>query len=579
MGTFEIKDDFYINGEKTKIISGGIHYFRVVPEYWRDRLEKIKALGCNTIETYVAWNVHEPKRGEFCFTGIADLKRFLCLAQELGLWVIVRPSPYICAEWELGGIPAWLLAEDGMRLRSNYEPYLKHVRDYYKKLFEILTPLQITHGGPILMFQIENEYGAYGEDTEYLKALQQMMQENGVTVPMITSDGPWSDYLSCGKLDGVLQSANFGSHAKEQFEILRKHIGNQPVMCMEFWVGWFDSWGDKHHTEDPKKHAEDLRDILEQGSVNIYMAEGGTNFGFMSGANYYDSLTPDVTSYDYDALLTEDGQITEKYLEFQKVIAEFRTLPKVELSTKITRKEYGSVPVAQRVGLFEALDDISKPVESHYPQPMEKLGQNYGYVLYRTELVRDREIEKFRLFEANDRAKAYLDGTELITLYDRELLKEHKLPEIRTGSVLDILVENMGRVNYGIMMERQQKGIRGAVLINGHQHYRWKQYPLPLDNLDRLRFDRGYTQGQPAFYRFEFTVDEIGDTFLDFEGFGKGYAFVNGFNLGRYWEIGPQKRLYLPGPLLKSGVNELILFETEGKAAGQIRLCSEPSLG
>ncbi|MGN0507027.1 MAG: beta-galactosidase family protein [Lachnospiraceae bacterium] len=581
MNRFEIKEDFYLNGEKIKIISGGIHYFRVVPEYWRDRLEKIKALGCNTIETYVAWNVHEPKKGEFCFEGMADLGRFIELAKELGLWVIVRPSPYICAEWELGGLPAWLLAEDGMRLRSSYEPYLNHVRDYYKKLFEILTPLQVTNGGPILMFQIENEYGAYGEDTAYLESLKQMMTENGVNVPFITSDGPWGDYLACGKVDGVLQSANFGSKAKEQFAVLKKHIGDKPMMCMEFWVGWFDAWGDKHHTEDPEKHTQDLNDILELGSVNIYMAEGGTNFGFMNGANYYDRLTPDVTSYDYDALLTEDGRITEKYLAFQKVIGRFRELPKTELSTNIGRTSYGELPVREKVGLFEVLDDISAPVRHPYPQPMEKLGQSYGYILYRSELVRDKEIEKVRLFEANDRAKVYVDGKEIATLYDRELLEEKPVEKV-TGDRIDILMENMGRVNYGVMMERQNKGIKGAVVLNGHQHYQWTHYPLPLNHVENIPFDKGYTEGLPAFYRFEFEAQEqtdgYRDTFLDVTGFGKGCAFINGFNLGRFWETGPQGRLYLPGPLIRAGKNEIILFETEGKAAGYISLCDEPKL-
>lgn len=579
MGKFEIREEFYLNGEKMKIISGGIHYFRVVPEYWRDRLEKIKALGCNTIETYVAWNVHEPRKGEFCFDGIADLKRFIELAQELGLWVIVRPSPYICAEWELGGLPGWLLAEDGMRLRSSYEPYLNHVREYYEKLFEILTPLQITKGGPILMFQVENEYGAYGEDAEYLERLKQMMVDNGVEVPFITSDGPWGDYLSCGKVEGVLQSANFGSKAKEQFAILKKHVGDKPLMCMEFWVGWFDSWGDIHHTENPEKHAQDLNDILELGSVNIYMAHGGTNFGFMNGANYYDVLTPDVTSYDYDALLTEDGRITPKYEAFKEVISRFREIPEVKFTTEIKRMEYGQVPVAAKAGLFEVLEDISAPVDSHYPVPMEKLGQNYGYILYRSELIRDKEIEKLRLLGANDRAKCYLDEKEIATLYDRELLSEYKLPEKVMGDRLDILMENMGRVNYGAMMEHQNKGIKGAVLLNGHQHYKWTQYPLSLENVEKIPFDKGYTEGLPTFYKFEIEVEEIGDTFLDVSGFGKGCAFVNGFNLGRYWDIGPQKRLYVPGPLLKKGKNEIILFETEGKAAEFITLCEEPELG
>lgn len=579
MGTFEIKEDFYLNGEKFKIISGGMHYFRVVPEYWRDRLEKIKALGCNTVETYVAWNVHEPKKGEFCFTGIADLKRFIEIAQELGLWVIVRPSPYICAEWEFGGFPGWLLKEEGMRLRSSYAPYLKHVREYYEKLFEILEPLQITKGGPILMFQVENEYGAYGEDAQYLESLKQMMEELGAEVPFITSDGPWSDYLSCGKVEGVLQSANFGSKTKEQFTILKKHVGDKPLMCMEFWVGWFDSWGGTHAIGDVGEHVQDLEDMLSLGNVNIYMAHGGTNFGFMNGANYYDTLTPDVTSYDYDALITEDGQLTPKYRAFQEVIRKFTEIPEVEFTTDIKRKNYGKVQFAEKVGLFEVLEDISTPVENHYPLSMERLDQNYGYTLYRSTLVRDREIEKLRLLGANDRAKVYLDGREIATLYDRELLAECKLKEKQTGDRLDVLMENMGRVNYGASMESQHKGIKGAVVINGHQHYKWKHYPISLENVDNLDFSKGYTDGLPAFYKFVFDVAETGDTFLDTEGFGKGCAFLNGFNLGRFWEIGPQKRLYIPGPLLKEGRNELILFETEGKAEEYICLCDEPKLG
>lgn len=577
MGKFEIREDFYLNDKKIKIISGGIHYFRVVPEYWRDRLEKIKALGCNTIETYVAWNVHEPKKGEFHFEGIADLKKFIELAQELGLWVIVRPSPYICAEWEFGGLPGWLAAEDGMRLRSYYEPYLNHVRDYYKELFKILTPLQITQGGPIIMFQVENEYGSYGEDVAYLEAMKQMMLDNGVEVPLITSDGPWSDQLACGKVEGVHQTANFGSKAQEQFAVLRKHVGDKPMMCMEFWVGWFDAWGDQHHIGDPLEHAQDLQDILEMGHVNIYMAEGGTNFGFMNGANYYDRLTPDVTSYDYDALLTEDGQITPKYEAFKEVISHFVEIPEVEFTTKIERKAYGKLTPAAKAGLFEVLEDISTPAEHHYPQPMEKLGQNYGYILYRSELVRDKMIERIRLLGANDRAKFYLDGEEFLTQYDRELLEEKTSVNLR-GDRLDILVENMGRVNYGAMMEHQNKGIKGAVVINGHQHYKWTHYPIPLENVDNIPFDKGYTEGKPAFYKFELVAEEIGDTFLDFTGFGKGCVFVNGFNIGRFWEIGPQKRLYIPGPLLKKGKNEIILFETEGKTAEYITLCDEPGL-
>jgi len=307
------------------------------------------------------------------------------------------------------------------------------------------------------------------------------------------------------------------------------------------------------------------------------MAHGGTNFGFMNGSNYYDKLTPDVTSYDYDALITEDGQLTPKYEAFKEVISRFATIPEVEFTTKIQRKSYGKLSPVAKAGLFEVLPEISTPVENRYPQPMEKLGQNYGYILYRSELVRDKVIERIRLLGANDRAKIYLDGAEIATLYDRELLAEKKMNN-ETGECLDILVENMGRVNYGAMMEHQNKGIQGAVVINGHQHYKWTHYPIPLENVDNIPFDKGYTEGKPAFYKFVFEADEQGDTFLDMTGFGKGCAFINGFNLGRFWEIGPQKRLYIPGPLLKKGQNEIILFETEGRAAEYITLCDEPGL-
>lgn len=584
MNSFEIKDDFYLNGEKFKIISGAIHYFRVVPEYWKDRLEKLKALGCNTVETYVAWNVHEQKEGEFNFEGIADLGRFIKTAQELGLYVIVRPSPYICAEWEMGGIPAWLLAKDGMHLRSLNKPFMDEIEKYYKVLFKVLTPLQITHGGPIIMFQVENEYGAYGEDTGYLEKMRDIMIENGADVPLITSDGPWDDYLSCGRLPGTLQAANFGSKAEEQFAILKRYIGNdKPLMCMEFWVGWFDAWGDeKHHIGDVNEHTKDLDDILSMGSVNIYMVHGGTNFGFMNGSNYYDKLTPDVTSYDYDALITEDGVCTPKYEAFKQVISKYRKIPEVVLSTKIERKAYGKLAPIAVTGLFESLDEISEKKTGHYPLSMEKLGQSYGYTLYRADLKKENNIRSMRIVGGNDRAKVYLDGKEILTLYDRELLSEVKFNERKNGDKLDILMENMGRVNYGVMMEYQQKGIAGAVTMNLHQHFDWDMYTLPLDNVDGISFTKGYTQGLPAFFKFEFEgvsqKDGYFDTFLDLTGFGKGCVFLNGFNLGRFWEIGPQKRLYIPGPLIKEGKNTLIVFETEGKAADFVELCAEPGL-
>lgn len=578
---FEICDEFYLNEKPMKIISGGMHYFRVVPEYWRDRLEKLKAMGCNTVETYVAWNMHEPKKGMFDFTGLLDLEKFIKLAQELELWVIIRPSPYICGEWEFGGLPAWLLAEDGMRLRGRYQPFLNHVEDYYKKLFQILTPLQINYGGPIIMMQVENEYGYYGDDTEYLVQIKDMMVNYGCVVPLVTSDGPWGDSLACGSLDGVLPTGNFGSNTKEQFPILKKYTKGGPLMCMEYWVGWFDSWGAKEHqTANLEEHITDLDEILKVGSVNIYMFEGGTNFGFMNGSNYYDELTPDVTSYDYDAVLTEAGALTEKYHEFKKVISKYTQIPEVEFTTEIKAIKYGELKVEHKVGLFHSLEDISTPVDTPFTSSMEKLGQNYGYILYRSPLIKETKIEKLRLWEANDRANIFVDQSPLVTLYDRELLGEVPLEkELKDTSTMDILVENMGRVNFGPKLEMQRKGINGGVQINGHQHFNWSQYTLPLDNLCKLDYTKGYEDGQPAFYQFHWEVSEIGDTYLDFDGWGKGCAFVNGFNIGRFWEVGPQKRLYIPGPLLQLGDNEIVLFETEGKANATINLVAEPDLG
>lgn len=578
---FEIRDNFYLNDKPFQIISGAIHYFRVVPAYWKDRLEKLKAMGCNTVETYIPWNMHEPKKGEFHFDGMLDIETFVKTAQDLGLYVILRPSPYICAEWEFGGLPAWLLAEEGMKLRVSHAPFLQHVKEYYEVLMKKIVPLQIDHGGPVILMQVENEYGYYANDKKYLETIKNLMQENGVTVPLVTSDGPFEENLNGGTLEGVLPTGNFGSKTEERFDVLKKYAKERPLMCTEFWVGWFDHWGNGGHmTGNLEESVKDLDKMLELGHVNIYMFEGGTNFGFMNGSNYYDALTPDVTSYDYDGVLTEDGQITEKYKKYKEVIAKYTQIPEVKFTTQIKRKAYGKLMVQEKVGLDAALDDISSPVESVYPQSMEVLGQNYGYILYRTTLDTEENVDKLRLWGANDRANVFVEGNPAGIFYDKELLKEHEIKmELKSGKNFDILMENMGRVNFGPLMELQKKGIAQCVQINGHMHNGWRQYPLPLDNLDQLDFSKPYKEGLPGFYRFEFEVDETADTFLDFDGWGKGCVFVNGFNIGRFWEIGPQKRLYIPAPLLKKGTNEIVLFETDGKAGNSIYLREEPDIG
>ncbi len=577
---FEIKDDIYMNGERFRIISGSIHYFRVVPEYWRDRLEKLKAMGCNTVETYVAWNVHEPREGEFCFEDGADLCRFIDIAQELELYVILRPSPYICAEWEFGGFPAWLLTKQGIRLRCYNKVYLDCVARYYDKLIPMLTPYQITNGGPILMMQIENEYGSYGNDKDYLNALKKMMEERGITVPFATSDGAEKQYMDDGCVEGAWRTANFGSNGGERFDTVKKIVGDQPLMCMEFWVGWFDHWKMKeHNVVDYSVHKKSLEEMLERGHVNFYMFHGGTNFGFMNGSNYDDKVGADVTSYDYDAPLTEDGQITEKYLEFRKVIAQFREIPKVGFTTKIQRKAYGTLRLQEKAGLFDTLDTLSAPVREAMPLSMEELGQNYGYVLYRSTITRGKEIRSCKIRGGMDRAIIFADGEQVEIRNDCEMDRTTGFTLKNDSGSLDILMENMGRVNYGPEIELQKKGITHGVQINGVFHMGWDMYPLPLDHIERVDYSRGYREGMPAFYKFTFQVDEAGDTFLDTEGFGKGCAYVNGRNIGRFWEEGPQKRLYIPGPMLKEGTNEIVLFETDGKAADTICLTDEPKLG
>ncbi len=579
--TFEIKDNFYLNGRPYQIRSGSIHYFRVVPEYWRDRLEKLKSMGLNTVETYVPWNVHEPRKGEFCFEGMADIVRFVKLAGELGLYVILRPSPYICAEWEFGGLPAWLLRQDGLQVRSSSPDFLKHVEEYYRVLLPLLKPLQITEGGNVILMQVENEYGHFADDTEYMEALRDMMREGGITVPLITSDDPREESLGCGSVAGAHPTGNFGSQAAQRLKILEDFAGGGPLMCSEFWVGWFDHWGNGGHMRgDLEKSAADLEELLRRGHVNIYMFIGGTNFGFMNGSNYYDCLTPDVTSYDYDAVLTEAGDFTPKYYRYREIIGRYAPVPEVKLSTRIRRRAYGSAAVKEKVGLWQSLDLLSEPSESPNPQSMERLGQNYGYILYVSPIRHERRLERIRLWKANDRANLFVDDKRLLNLYDRELLEEHPLEEeVREGQELRILVENMGRVNFGPRMNEQRKGIDGSVQINGHIHTHWKQYPLPLDRLDALDYSRGYTEGMPAFYRFELNVEETADTFLELEGWGKGCVFVNGFHIGRFWEIGPQKRLYIPAPLLKEGLNEIVVFETEGKAGKEIAFFGEPDIG
>lgn len=582
MPAFEIRDRFYLDGAPFQIVSGSIHYFRVPPEYWDDRLKKLRAMGCNTVETYVPWNLHEPRRGEFCFTGGLDVGAFLCLAQANGLYAIVRPSPYICAEWEFGGLPAWLLAgEEDIPLRSGRGPFLSLVADYYSALFPQLVPLQADRGGPVMLMQVENEFGAWGaEDPAYLAALAGLMRDNGATVPFITSDNLEANGLSRGSCPEALATVNFGSGAADKLEVLRPYAKGGPLMVAEFWVGWFDAWGDEvHHRTAPEGIVRDLEDILDRGSVNFYMFHGGTSFGWMNGANDYGRLTPDVTSYDYDAPLAEDGRPTEKYFAIQRALERRRPGSTGPLPAPTPRRAYGALRCQGRADLFSSLERLGRAARRETPCSMERLGQGYGYTLYRTCLPAGRTGGELSFVHAADRVQVFWNGRHVLTRFDRELSAPARLELDGRGGTLDLLAENLGRVNYGEKMRDQRKGICGPVLLDGEELRGWQCLPLPLDDLSALDFSQEGRGGGPAFYRFSLEADRPADTFLDLTGWGKGMAFVNGRALGRFWDKGPQRRLYLPAPWLRAGENEIILLETEGRAGESVSLLDEPGLG
>ncbi|MED1203383.1 glycoside hydrolase family 35 protein [Heyndrickxia acidicola] len=570
-------NQFVVNGRPFQILSGAIHYFRVVPEYWEDRLLKLKHCGLNTVETYIPWNLHEPKKGQFHFTGIADLEAFVRLAESLGLYVILRPSPYICAEWEFGGLPAWLLKEKDIELRCSHPAFLQHIEEYYDELIPRIKPLLSTNGGPVLAVQIENEYGGYGNDKTYLAFLRDALQKRGVDVLLFTSDGP--DMLADGSLPDVLATVNFGSRPDEAFQKLKAFQPGRPLMCMEFWDGWFDHWTGEHHVRDGKDVADTLEQMLEMGaSVNFYMFHGGTNFAFYNGANHYETYTPTITSYDYDSLLSESGDITPKYEMVKKVLAKYAKRQETKMPATSPKKAYGTVELTESISLFDTLPAIGKTVRSPYPLTMEQLDQSYGFTLYKTTIDGKGRFE-MDITPVRDRAFIYVNRHYQKTVSRRDENKFVMLDFPQEINSLEILVENMGRVNYGKNL-KDSKGMAGNLWINNKYVFDWEMTAIELDRLPVL-FKNQKENRYPKFFRgiLEIQEDAAPDTFVQLDGWTKGNVFINGFNLGRYWSVGPQATLYLPGPLLKKGKNELVVLELEGNRTTTISLAAEPNLG
>nr|WP_207927397.1 beta-galactosidase family protein [Streptococcus catagoni] len=568
-----------------KILSGAIHYFRLPQESWYHSLYNLKALGFNTVETYVPWNLHEKKEGQYDFTGNLDIERFLTLAKELGLYAIVRPSPFICAEWEFGGLPAWLLTKN-LKLRSSDPQFLHYVSRYYDQLIPILKKHQLDHQGNILMFQIENEYGSYGEDKAYLLAIKNLMRDRGLTQPFFTSDGPWKAAMEAGSLlaEDVLVTGNFGSDPKKNFTAMRTFFQengkNWPLMCMEFWDGWFNRWGEALVRRDPEETAQTIMEVIEMGSINLYMFHGGSNFAFMNGCSARGQKDlPQVTSYDYGALLDEAGNPTLKYSLLQDKMK--KVYPDLDYKEPLVKKSMATshIKLTQKVSLFASLDQLTNPKASFYPQNMEALNQQVGYLLYRTEVKKSKdEAERFRIIDARDRAQVFVNEKKVSTQYQEEIGEDIFIDLEEGTNQLDILIENMGRVNYGPKLEApsQSKGLGRGLMLDLHFVGDWQMYPLPLEQVDSIDYSKGWKEGQPSFYHYSFDCMHPEDSYIDMTGFGKGVVFINNFNLGRYWEKGPIFTLYIPKAFLKTGRNCITVFETEGKYQEDIQLVKNP---
>ncbi|MCC9311355.1 beta-galactosidase [Kitasatospora sp. RB6PN24] len=577
------RDGFALDGAPLRILSGALHYFRVLPEQWEDRLALLRAMGLNTVETYVPWNLHEPRPGRYDFTGRLDLAAFLRAAERQGLHALVRPGPYICAEWEFGGLPAWLLKDPGIRLRCGHPGYLAAVDRWFDELLPRLLPLLVEAGGPVLALQVENEYGSYGTDGDYLRHLADGLRRRGVRSLLFTSDGPEHPMLQGGTLAGVLPTANFGDRTAESFAVLREYAPDAPPVCMEFWNGWFDYWGEPHHTRDAADAARVLDEMLAAGaSVNLYMAHGGTNFGLLNGANLTDGrLEPTVTSYDYDAAISEDGRPTAKFWAFREVLGKYTELPPPPADREPERLAPRTLSLGDPRPLLDLAVAGVEPVRAPYPLAMEELDQSYGLLLYRCRVSGPRGTEELVVDGLGDRAQVFLDGRPIGVL-DRtgRTGGPVELAVPAGGAWLDLLVENLGRANYGPGLA-DRKGITGGVRLGRQFLMGWQMFPLPLDDPAALPDVPGGADpqpGQPVLRGAEFEVEQPADAFVHTAGHGKGLCWVNGFLLGRFWDIGPQQTLYLPAPLLRPGRNELVLLELDGPRGDGLDLVAEPVL-
>jgi beta-galactosidase len=571
---------FLLDGKPFQMISGEIHYPRVPREAWRQRMKMARAMGLNTIGTYVFWNLHEPQKGVYDFSGNNDIAAFVRIAKEEGLWVVLRPSPYVCAEWEFGGYPYWLQNEKGLIVRSKETQYTIAYTNYIKALAKQLAPLQIEHGGNILMVQIENEYGSYGSDKEYLAMNRKIYREAGFDGLLYTCD-PAGD-IKNGHLEGLLPAVNGIDKPSQVRKLVKDNFnGKGPFYIAEWYPAWFDWWGTKHHTVAAEKYVSRLDSVLNAGlSINMYMFHGGTTRGFMNGANLKEDtpFEPQISSYDYDAPLDEAGNATEKFMQFRNVIQKHLPasvkLPDVPAKKKTIAINH--IVFNQSNTVFNIL---SKPISNKTPLTFEDLKQPYGFVLYSTTLQpHASNILKFE--SLNDYGIIFLND-KFIGVLDRRLNQDSiQLPASASNDKLEVLVENMGRINFGPYLLKNKKGIVGTVNLNGKEIENWKMYPLPFNNVQQLFFTNTSKSASniPAVKKGAFSLNEVADTYLDMSKWGKGVVWVNGHNLGRYWNIGPQQTIYLPAEWLKKGENEIVVFELLNTSLNELNSIDHPTL-
>jgi len=578
--TFAIGEtSFLIDGKPIQFFSGEIHPSRIPRECWQDRLHTVRAMGINAISIYIFWNIHEPHQGQYNFKDNADIAEFIRLAQKEGLWVMLRPSPYVCAEWEFGGYPWWLQKIPGMKVRSTEPNFIKAYRNYVKEVGKQLAPLQIQNGGPIIMVQIENEYGFYGSDKDYLQLNKEIFREAGFTCELFTCDPPYT--IDNGHLPGTYAAVN-GLMKPEEIKKVQERInGKAPFLVSEWYPAWFDAWGKKHNTSPVEKFTSHLDNIFSNGiSLNMYMVHGGSNFGFMNGANYDDNLPyqPQTQSYDYDAPINEAGNPTPKFYAYRELALKYQPkgtilpeIPAVKKTIELPSFELNEVATLDK--------NLPKAVKNQNPMTFEDLDQGYGYVLYTSTLPKGKGWLKLK--ELRDYAVVLVNGKRIGILDRRKALDSIQVNVEKDNSKLEILVENLGRINFGKYLSDNKKGITKEVTFGGKKVLNWSMYGFPFEQIDGLKFKTVKVNSvfeAPVLRRGTFTLNETGDTYLDMGIWGKGSVWINGHHIGRYWQVGPQQTLYVPSFWLKKGKNEVLVFEQIKTVQNKLRGLNKPIL-